>query len=543
MITRMKLRQQDGKTLIAALLVALVLGGIASSLTSSVTSSNRQIVGTRNQLMSFNLAEAGLNRALADLRVNGDGNFGDEEDPVPLGAGSYWVVTTDNEDSTYTITSIGSAQGQSKALQTVVRRSGGLFANAVFAGNSSGDDAYTLRFGGFDDQADSVKGDVYSGGDVEFNGDSELDGIARATGEITGAHGEVDPGQPIPDIQGMNYETNHDIDVADEFSRYSSYGSDDTGGSAWQVPASHASHIFRMNPSDRRWEYESTTKEDYFLEDPYASSSHAGLGISVSSHADESLYFIDGNLWIHNYHAYSLVFQDADYDGTKITFVVKGNIYISDNILYEDRQDDGIVLIAMCDEDVADSGNIYFGDPEFGTLERMEAYMYAENNFFDNNLSASGSAEMDLLGTMSAGNHVSIERDYGSQHSRLSITLDRRLADGDIELPGIPDQQNENQYDVVAWRQVSVYGDYTNTVYEEPDDNPGIGDDDGTPGGDDGGGQDDGGVDGGGGVDDGQGDDGGDDGGGGRGGGGGGRGGGGGGGGGRGGGEGAGRRG
>ena len=38
--------------------------------------------------------------------------------------------------------------------------------------------------------------------------------------------------------------------------------------------------------------------------------------------------------------------------------------------------------------------------------------MFAENNFFDYNLDEAGSSEVELIGTMSAGNHISINRDF-----------------------------------------------------------------------------------------------------------------------------------
>ena len=103
-----------------------------------------------------------------------------------------------------------------------------------------------------------------------------------------------------------------------------------------------------------------------------------------------------------------------------------------------------------------DSGNIYFGDPEFGTLEYMDSYMYAENNFYDNNLDASGSADVTVNGVMSAGNHVAISRDYGSAHSKLTTIHDPRIADEDIEMPGVPSSLvAPSGYEVLSWREVA----------------------------------------------------------------------------------------
>ena len=43
----------------------------------------------------------------------------------------------------------------------------------------------------------------------------------------------------------------------------------------------------------------------------------------------------------------------------KVTFVVKGNIYFSDNILYQDSAQDGVAFVSIKDENVKDSGNIF----------------------------------------------------------------------------------------------------------------------------------------------------------------------------------------
>ena len=45
-----------------------------------------------------------------------------------------------------------------------------LYANALFAGNSSGDPNYDLKFGGTGAQADHVNGNVYSGGNISIAG-------------------------------------------------------------------------------------------------------------------------------------------------------------------------------------------------------------------------------------------------------------------------------------------------------------------------------------------------------------------------------------
>ncbi len=88
---------------------------------------------------------------------------------------------------------------------------------------------------------------------------------------------------------------------------------------------------------------------------------------------------------------------------------------------------------------MTDSGNVYFGDPVFGTLARMDAYCYAENNFYDSNLDESGSTELTINGVMSAGNQIVVDRDHDNgSHTKMTVNFDDRVELGTLELPGLP---------------------------------------------------------------------------------------------------------
>jgi hypothetical protein len=68
----------------------------------------------------------------------------------------------------------------------------------------------------------------------------------------------------------------------------------------------------------------------------------------------------------------------------------------------------------------------------------MDAFMYAENNFYDNNLNAGGSATIVVNGVMSAGNQVAINRDFGTSHVKLDLNFDDRVVNRTLTLPGMP---------------------------------------------------------------------------------------------------------
>lgn len=83
--------------------------------------------------------------------------------------------------------------------------------------------------------------------------------------------------------------------------------------------------------------------------------------------------------------------------------------------------------------------------------------MYAENDFHDTNLSASGSAKVTVYGNMTAGNHVDIKRDFGSQHSKLTVLFDDRISIGALDMPGLPGvDEGGSSWVTLVWREIAV---------------------------------------------------------------------------------------
>jgi hypothetical protein len=465
--------RRRGGALLVSIVAVMVLAGMAAAMLSLSASSQRENRTAADRVQALYVAEAGLSSAIAAVDAGAaQPAFGTEAAPIPFGGSGYWGTSVDNGDGTRTVTAYGTSAGITRGVQVLMVGGGGseVYEHALFAGNSSGDPTYTLGFGGCGGQADLVQGAVYSGGNVDVSCDAEIDGQVMATGVINGmSGGKEGETEPIPDIPGMNYPINHDVNVAAEFLS-ASFAFDDAGGSAWQVPETSPAHIFRLNPDDRSAETSSTNKDDYFLEDPYevvgidaTSDGSDPYHITLSGHGGEpgpsgnrKVYFIDGNLWIHNHLTFSFDLYTSGTEGTAVTFVVKGNVYISDNIYYQDATKDGIAFIAMKDADEADSGNIYFGDPTFGTLEHMEAFMYAENDFYDNNLDALGSKQVEVFGNMTAGNQVLINRDFAGQHTRLEVEFDDRIMTGALELPGLPGFGGAPAapMEILAWHEV-----------------------------------------------------------------------------------------
>lgn len=211
--------------------------------------------------------------------------------------------------------------------------------------------------------------------------------------------------------------------------------------------------------------------DDYFLEDPTDStyntiSSSTGaiaendgnrthpMLINVKEEDNEKVYYVQGNVYLHATPTYALSFREP---GTRITIVASGNITVSDEFYYNANYDpnlqyadmdssvvnepqDGLCLIALKNGDCNDSGNIYIGDKAMGTGGSIHSMMYAENNFIDNNINTADQQFIGIFGNMTAGNQVLLNRDESGEHhrTRLDVTFDSRIRDGDITLPGLP---------------------------------------------------------------------------------------------------------
>jgi hypothetical protein len=76
----------------------------------------------------------------------------------------------------------------------------------------------------------------------------------------------------------------------------------------------------------------------------------------------------------------------------------------------------------------------------------------------DNNLNTADQQFISVFGNMTAGNQVALNRQVGGgrYRTRLDVTLDERVRDGEIIVPGLPHpvgSQRSIQLDT-AWRMV-----------------------------------------------------------------------------------------
>lgn len=445
MSTQLNQSMEGGQIAVIAIVVLLISGVLGFTMVNAVVSAKDEGAAIAARQHGLLAAESGLDLAIAEIEAGRSGSLGSAEAPIQLGSSAFYTVAEDQGDGTFRVHAAGLHGSHRRVVRARLRSSAPVFHHAIFAGNSSNDPSYVLQFEGTGADADDINGDVYSGGDLLVAQDADVSGDARARGMVSGVEGATGVAQPGFDFSQVDFTAAGIVDVAAAFASGGVLRSSAAGGTAKELPENHPAHIFRLNPSDRSTECNGTTKPDYFLEDPYEpvggtssldnGSDNYMVTVADGASKQRQTYYIDGNLWIHSHKSYGFMLESGGPKGTQVTFIVKGNITFSDSFRIEDLDQDAVGFVALNDPDVPDSGNIYMGDPSFGTLKELHAFLYAENDFLDINLSAAGSKTVRILGSMTAGDKVAIERTYNGGHSKLTVDWDQRLKSGAITLP------------------------------------------------------------------------------------------------------------
>lgn len=360
----------------------------------------------------------------------------------------------------------------------------------------------------------------YDSGETYFDDrNSVYDYGTEAHGRITGmpspGPGQVaatgyDPLLSPPDLAHMYYSQDRSgtepVDALPRWGNDVAVTASDYGTAKAVTDQARPEHIFVRNPltsgsssvngktiSGRSYTalYDTSTNriDDYFFEDPTDASYNssvsgsnialndsgrtASMYVTVRPEANMDLYYVDGNVYIHHPSAYSLRFRTP---GTRITIVAKGNITVSDEFYYNasypanlqytnmnstivDNPSDVLCLIALKNPNCANSGNVYIGDAQFGTGGSIHAMLYAENDFVDNNLNSVDQQYISIFGNMTAGDQVRVNRPTGAgqYRTRLDVTLDERIRNGTVIVPGLPHPVGSQRsvYLDTAWRTVA----------------------------------------------------------------------------------------
>ncbi|MCP4608331.1 MAG: hypothetical protein GY845_06420 [Planctomycetes bacterium] len=477
-----------------------------------------EIILTQKELNSteaFYAAEAGLAELTTRLHNKNFGNIAD----TALGEVQYKVDIYQNEDPPYAI-STGKSGNQVISIKAELSFLATPYENAVYGGNVDAEKwTFTLRGQGNPQDVgarevggrDIINGNVFAGGDVTlyeessvnpsplpnpYNYPGDVDSTGKAnvldSATVSGTVTEGAASESHPSLADMDYAVNNTHNVSKIFS--------DAGVDWGHLPSDNELYnVVVKNPTDRTDECKTTIGDDYFLEPAWISNEGAGpKDARTPLHTgDNRIFYVDGDVWIHSPKTYGFLV-----DGT-VTFVVTGDIHISDNIKYADSDSVlGLVALGRYDDSgrLLSGGNIYFGDPRYGTMYTVSALMFAADSFLYNTDSVTGDAAeptsgFSVYGNLNALNQVSIERDWyddeetgnarpayfdsnlstegqwvdqetgvaltaneiGSiRHYQMMVTYDDRVRTQDTQPPGLPRGKGTIFGGLKYWKEIPI---------------------------------------------------------------------------------------
>jgi hypothetical protein len=427
-------RSERGSALVIVVIIGCIFTIIGFSVLGLAGSEKVLTHKALKETRAFHLAEAGVARFVA----NGYGGDFTDISETALGDGSYWVDVNTDEYPGYAI-ACGMAGNQQKKIKVEMSFLAPHYEHAIYAGNSGlgglnwpfalSGEGVPLPVGAWGKVGgkDTINGNLFVNGDAFLYEESSVNpaplpntyalaGDVGTTGQasildLATVSGTVAQGvAPLenPNLVGMNYALNNTHDVSQIFI--------DAGiGSGYLPPTNELYDVVVKNPGNRVFECASTSGDDYFLEpaggfiagSPEAGGTPLDLG-------ENRIYYVDGDVWVHNPGTYGFMI-----DG-KVTIVATGDIHISDNIEYA-NSDSLLGLVALGQYDgsgnLISGGNIYFGDPRFGTTYTVSALMFAADSFLYNTDAVSrdtGEPQtgFTINGNLNALNQVSILRDW-----------------------------------------------------------------------------------------------------------------------------------
>ncbi len=433
--------KKDGAILVVVMVALVALMLYVAAMLQLGAYSTRETEQQVRGAQAFWLAEAGLQASRADINNEGFG-FLDTTDAPRFDrstgrAGTYEILpgTAGGYLSIGRVTVDGVTTERRVRYEVITTYDG--YDNAVAAPKVTGT-PWTLFLGG-SGKPDQSAGfpDIPGPGDTEVGGPDEIygnivlgDGSLYMSGEsqilqaispntydfdgdvaiydgtitltddarIAGDQLTSSRLRSAPDLVGMDYPNIADYNLTEIF--------DAAGVVSGLLPADHPLYNVVRRDGD-----------DYYFEPVSGSGSSWDLLLG-----EEKIYYAEGNIWFDKNGP-----LQYDVDGTA-TIVASGNIHVGDGLRYEsgDQGDDLVALIALGEYDewgaIEDNtGNIYFGDPRFGTVYEMDAFMFAANDFYYNlsegyvgSSTPPGEPDTGLIifGNIIALNQIQIDRDW-----------------------------------------------------------------------------------------------------------------------------------
>ena len=150
---------REGTGTVSAVMVIVLLAILSGAMLMTTLRGKGERTASIRQHQATYTADAGISLAITNLTAGDDTEWiGTELDPLEFAGGEFWTHVEDNGDATYTVTSSGLARGELQVVEAVLEpTAGGIYDNAVFAGNTDNDTLYTHELGGSDGAAQRTR--------------------------------------------------------------------------------------------------------------------------------------------------------------------------------------------------------------------------------------------------------------------------------------------------------------------------------------------------------------------------------------------------
>ena len=174
--------RRRGVSLLMVSFAVVGLSVLALALFTTVSSTGKAQKGSRDIVNASLVAEAGLAEAMLQLSRGEDATLGNEQQPLSLGSGSYWVTDADLGSGDHMLTSFGVENGVGSRIELVVQQ----VTNSDFTWAAFGDESLEMSSNAHVDSYDSSLGSYDS---QQVNG-SGSDAYALSNGHI-GSNGSI----------------------------------------------------------------------------------------------------------------------------------------------------------------------------------------------------------------------------------------------------------------------------------------------------------------------------------------------------------------
>ncbi len=450
--------QKEGAVLATVVIVLLLITFLVLVLIRMSLHNARETSYEMQSAQAFWLAEAGVHRCVQDLKTGGNGQVADQ-----LNTGAFVTRDMNGDRTTFVSTGTvlrGAEKAVSRSIRIVVSYIAAPFEDVIHGANRGGERWDLMmrgtQYNGNDGpRVPGTQGGNYPGGNDVAIGNVDVNGGVRMYGEskveavplpnIYEVFGDVSYSQGLyaengdathiagstlntsstdydpPNLADMNYAGNCDWNVSAEFEKYKNELVADSNDGGWRLPANHSLHdiVVKRNNS-------STTGDDYYFEPRSMTMGKTYTAESLIILGDNKTYYVDGHVWFRSMKTYGFKI-----DGQAV-IVSTGDIHIGDNLAYRNRTreavngnpPDMLALVALGQLNSVSGipysgGDVYFGDPDTGTLYTCDAFMFANNNFFYNT-SINGQnwskqqpeSGFKVFGNFMAMNQVVVKRDW-----------------------------------------------------------------------------------------------------------------------------------